>query len=114
MNIDMKFMGGHDSAMGHRRCPHCGGVINAGSINQCGCKICVCSKPKDAESESPSSFLTTKNRQYSYRDMLECWVEARKNLVEWGVGNGDKPDFSSWMSKRFNDTEGCKICTKKV
>ena len=37
--------------------------------------------------------------KYSYRDMLDCWIAARENLVRWGVGEGDKPDFASWIKE---------------
>ena len=45
-----------------------------------------------------------KVKTYSYRDMLDAWVAGRKNLVEWGVGEGDKPDFASWIQEKFGDT----------
>lgn len=40
-------------------------------------------------------------RKYSFCDMRECWVAARENLVRWGVGEYDKPDFSSWVKEKF-------------
>jgi hypothetical protein len=40
-------------------------------------------------------------RKYSYRDMLDCWIAGRENLVRWGIGAGDKPDFSSWIKQAF-------------
>jgi len=41
-------------------------------------------------------------RTYSYRDMLDCWIAGRENLVRHGIGDGDKPDFSSWMKQFFS------------
>lgn len=45
-------------------------------------------------------------RTYSYRDMLDAWMEGRLNLVKWGVGEGDKPGFSSWMYEKYNVKNG--------
>lgn len=44
---NLRRFGGHDSAMGHRRCPTCNFVINPESVNGCECTVCVCSKLKD-------------------------------------------------------------------
>lgn len=37
--------------------------------------------------------------KYSYRDMLDCWIAGRENLVRHGIGDGDKPDFSGWIKE---------------
>jgi len=39
--------------------------------------------------------------KYTHRDMLDCWIAARENLVRWGVGQGDKPDFSVWIKEYY-------------
>lgn len=44
-----------------------------------------------------------KSQNYSYRDMMDAWTEGRLNLVKWGCGDGDKPDFASWMRQKFSD-----------
>jgi hypothetical protein len=49
------------------------------------------------------------SRKYTYTDMRECWIEGRKNLVEWGIGDGDKPDFHVWIRKNFGTKED-QIC----
>ena len=43
------------------------------------------------------------SRQYSFKDMLKAWHAGRHNLAEWGDGDGDMPDFMSWM-REFNKT----------
>jgi hypothetical protein len=62
----------------------------------------------DMENEQESNEPNLcKARQYSYRDMLDAWQAGRINLVTWGVVDGDKPDFGSWMRERFgNSTTG--------
>jgi len=54
------------------------------------------------ESPSPNQQLI-KSRTFSYRDMLDAWVAGRKNLKEWGEGEGDKPDFASWIRSNFDN-----------
>jgi hypothetical protein len=44
-----------------------------------------------------------KTYQYSWRDMLDCWIAARENLVRWGIGDGDKPDFSVWIKEYWKE-----------
>ena len=59
--------------------------------------------------------------KYTYRDMLECWISARENLVRWGVGDGDMPGFSSWCKdfyhrkvfKKFVDQFDCTESDEK-
>jgi hypothetical protein len=75
---------------GAAQCKKCGEWYNNLSSHTCSTKNENC-LDKDK----------LKERTFSYRDMLECWTEARKNLVEWGVGPGDKPDFGSWVRNRF-------------
>lgn len=42
-------------------------------------------------------------QKYTYRDMLECWIAGRENIVRHGINDAcDKPDFSSWMKEYFS------------
>lgn len=76
---------------GRGQCDECGEWYDNVSFHTCP------ENKKGWLRETLDDIKNSKNKTYSYRDMMECWVEGRKNLVEWGVGEGDKPDFSSWM-----------------
>jgi len=41
-----------------------------------------------------------RERHYNYADMLAAWSEGAANERKYGGGEGDRPDFATWIRER--------------
>jgi len=57
----------------------------------------------------PEDRISNENKlgdmKYSYLDMLDAWIAGKKNEQSYNSGDGDAPDFITWLKQHVNDKD---------
>lgn len=52
------------------------------------------------ETLTSSASVAAREHSYTYDDMLAAWVAGKENERKYGSGEGDAPDFATWIKLR--------------